>query len=238
MSLLLGIGSIIYANEIIKPNLEALTEQGVEGVGMAERGLEVLTAHSDAIGTLNPPQSSTLATLQQLPSALEQSAYLSENAAEALSRSATTLREIENDLGIILPDDALGRNAEALSTSAQSLRGLAPMLYQLNQEIDSVATDLTRTSQQAEQVQEELQNADVTLERAQRRMERAREVLRSTNLPTEVTRFIGMVGGLFIVMGVVLLGMAGLWRRLALQPPRSSGPTGRANHDVPGADPH
>lgn len=215
VALLLGIGTIIYATAVIQPHLERVNDQVVEAVELAERGLGVLDSHSDAIGTLNTPQSNTLATLQELPNALEQSAYLSQHAAEALSRSAVTLREVEDDLGIILPNDALRRNAEALASSSESLRGLSPMLYRLHEETDTVAADLTRATQQAERVQKELQEAEVTIEKAHTHLTEAHRSLQAANLPVEITRLVGMVGGIFIGLSVILMGIAGIWHRLA-----------------------
>lgn len=222
VAVLLGIGTIIYATQEIKPHLDALADQALESVELAERGLEVLSAYSDAIGPLNPPQSNTLEAIQILPNALEQSANVSVQAAESLVRSAITLRELEDDLGIVLPGHALRENAEALETSARSLRGLSPMLYRLHAQMDTVATDLTRASKRTERLQEALQNEDVTIERAQARLTQTRMALQSSQLPTEITRLIGMVGGLFIGMGLLLLGMAGIWRRLALMSTRDT----------------
>lgn len=219
--LLTGIGTLVYAIAVIQPNLEELHEQGLQGVELAERGLEVLDAHSNAIAPLNPPQSNTLATMQELPAALAQSATLSRHAAEALSSSANTLRQLEEDLGIVLPDNALRQNAEALATSAQTLRGFSPVLYELHEQTDTMAADLTRASQRAERLQDELQNEEVTIEQARMYVQNTREAVRSADLPAEITRLIGMVGGLFIVLGVTLLGLAGLWRRIALLSARS-----------------
>ncbi len=214
LAVLVGIGTIIYATTVIKPHLEELTDRGLEGIELAERGLDVLNTHSEAMAPFNPPQSNTLATMQALPTALEQGANVTEHAAETFDRSATTLREIENDLGIILPGNALQENAEALATSAQSLRGLSPVLYRMHEQTDTVAADLTRASERADRLQKELKNAGVTLEQVRTQVAQTQNALHSTNLPVEITRLIALVGGLFIVLGLLLLGMAGLWRRL------------------------
>lgn len=216
LALLLGLGTIVYAHVVIKPHLEEISDQGLASIELADRGLKILIEHSDVAKPLNPPQSNTLATLQALPTALEQSANASEHAAETLTRSANTLREIEDDLGIILPGNALRQNAEAMSTFAQSLQGLSPVLYQMHEQVDTVAADLTRASEQADQLQKALQSQDVTLEQVHAQVTHAQNVLRSTNLPTEITRLIGMIGGFFIGLGILLLAMAGLWRRVAL----------------------
>lgn len=216
LSILLGLGTILYASFVIRPQLGEVTRQGVESLNLAERGFEVLAEHSDVVGPLNPPQSNALSTLQALPTALEQSANLSHHAGEALSRSATTVRQIEDDLGILLPNNALQRNADALETSAKSLQGLSPVLYRLHEETDTVAADLTRASKQAERLQDDLQQANLSLDTARAHIEQTRNALQSADLEVEITRLIGVVGGFFILIGVLLMAMAGLWRRLAL----------------------
>lgn len=214
LAILIGIGTIIYATTVINPRLEELTDRGLEGLELAERGLDLLNTHSEVMAPLNPPQSNTLATMRDLPTALEQGGNVSEHAAETLARSATTLREIENDLGIILPGNALRENAEAFATSAESLRGLSPVLYRMHEQTDTLVADLTRASKEANRFQKELKKAGVTLEQVRAQVSQTQNTLHSSNLPVEVTRMITLGGGLFIVLGILLLGMAGIWRRL------------------------
>ncbi len=223
VSILLGLGSIVYASTVIYPRIKDLSRQSVQSVKLAEQSLNVLAAHSEVLGQLNPARSSALATLQALPPALERSALLSQHAADALDRSATTLHEVEDDLGILLPNNALQRNAEALTRSAQSLRGLSPVLHQLHEETDTAAADLTRTSKQAARLQDHLQRTGVTLDTMQAQLQQTRTALQTAGFPSEISRLVGLVGGLFLLNGILLLGMAGLWRRMIrMAPDRTS----------------
>lgn len=213
-ALLLGIGTIAYAYAVVHPKLTHVNEQFIATAAWAERGLRVLDRHDDVTEALEAPRKSAVAAARALPDVFEQSAYLSEHAAQTLARSAQTLRAVEEDAGFILPDDALDRNAEALTTTARSLEGFAPLLYTTHEAVDSLAHDLARASAGAAQLQQALRQADVTPAQAATQLRQLRTLLRTTDLPNEATRLTGVLGVLLIVLSVTLLGTAGLWYRL------------------------
>lgn len=215
LSFAIGVGTIVYAYAVMKPNLAEVGNQAVASVELAERGLRVLETHSLATRQLNAPQPSTVATLREVPDVITQSAYLSEHAAQTLRRSATTLRGVEENLGIVLPDEAFIENAEAMATTAESLDGLAPMLHTLRERTDTLATDFAQASNSANELQAALKRAEVTIDEAQAQLRQTREAINAANLRAEIPRMVSMHGGLFIGLAILLLGMGGLWKRVA-----------------------
>jgi hypothetical protein len=210
-----GIGTIVYAYAVIEPHLARVSNQAVANIEWAERGLQVLETHALATQQLNAPQPSTVAILREVPDVIAQSAYLSDHAAQTLRRTATTLRGVEDNLGIVLPDEAFNQNAKAMATTAQSLDGLIPMLLTLREHTDTLATDFARASESANELQEALQREQVTINAAQTRLRQTREAMRGANLRTEIPRMMTLNGGLYIGLAILLLGMGGLWARVA-----------------------
>lgn len=211
----IGIGTIIYAYAVIEPNLARVSNQAVANIELAERGLQVLETHALATRQLNAPQPSTVATLREIPDVIAQSAYLSDHAAQTLRRTATTLRGVEDNLGIVLPDEAFNQNAEAIATTAQSLDGLTPMLLTLRERTDTLARDFAQASESANELQEALRSKQVTIDAAQAQLRQTREAMTGANLRTEIPRMVGLNGGLYVGLAILLLGMGGLWKRVA-----------------------
>lgn len=218
VAFVLGLGAIIYAHSVIEPRMAKLSEQAVTGVELAERGLRVLEAHTNELETLIAPRQSVAATTSELPAVLEQSTNLTWHAAQTLDQSAQTLRSVAEATELVLPDDAIERSAETMSTTAASLEGLAPRLNALREETQLLADDLTRASSSTKQLQDELRQANVTLEQAREQLGQTHETLSEANLPAEISRLASLHGGLYIVLAMLLAGMAGLWKRLSEQP--------------------
>lgn len=217
VAFVLGLGAIIYAHTVIEPRMAQLNEQAVTSMELAERGARVLEAHTGELETLVAPRQSVAATMRELPAALEQSANLSWHAAQTLEQSAHTLRSVADATELVLPDDAIERSAATMSTLAASLEGLAPQFGALREETEVLADDFARASSNTEQLQGELRQAHVTLEQAREQLSQTRQALNQANLPAEISRLASLHGGLYVVLAVLLMGMAGLWKRLSQQ---------------------
>ena len=214
LALALGLGTIIYAYAVVEPKLARVSEQARASLALAERTTRVIDQQAEDFRALVEPYPNITATLRALQGGLEQSVDLSQQTEEALRASANTLREVNENTGLILPDDAFARNARALSALATGFERITPRLVVLRQETDTLTSDLAHATAHSEQLLSAFREANATLEQMHLRLQRARQALSTANLATEITRFAALQGSMFIFLAVVLMGMAGLWMRL------------------------
>ena len=215
LAVIFGVGTIIHAYNTTKPSLDRLNEQIRTTLQFAERGASVLEDHPQEIERLIAPRTSLVDVVRTLPSVAGQAATVAAQTADSLESTAHTLREFPGVASMVVPEDAMTANAASLSSTADSLKHLVANLEATKKQTEHFAADVTEASQAAEQIQKELQKAHVTLARLIEVLEGMQQALDKANLPSEIAKRVSLQGGVYLLLAVVLFGMAGMWKRMS-----------------------
>lgn len=214
-ALAVGAGTLFYAFDTIEPALERVEKNVVEDLAMAEDTVQVVERHRRLIEEADAPAKSAVDAVGAVPDTLADTATSLRSTVALLGATANTMREIGDSTGLVLSSQVFDENAAALDAAADELQSLPGRLDTLAASNRTLAGDLERSVEDMARLQANLVKSDVTLQRVQSRLAKTREAIDRADLPTEIARRTGLTGGLYIVIAVVLFGMAGIWKRLS-----------------------
>jgi chromosome segregation ATPase len=215
LAAIFGVGTVIHAYVDIRPSLSRANEEIVATLDLAERAASVLEGHPEQLDKLGAPLDSAVATSREIPVVIRQGAKISLEAADALDATARSLKGVNGAAGLVLPEDDLAQAAAQLAQTADSLRHLAPSLEALQKNADELSGDITKSASALGELQSELAAANVTLTRLVERLEKTSAAIDEAEFPVEIARLVSLQGGVYILLSVVLLGMAGMWKRMS-----------------------
>lgn len=210
-----GVGTIIHAYTTIKPGLVRIQESASETLHLAEKTVAVLDDHPEKLRRLDAPRDSLVGALSNVHFVVQQTADVSLQAADALEATAGSLKAIPDTSDLFLPEDKLAQTAGSLSKSADSLRHLNPRLEELQGSTRKLTDSTTIALEAASQLNDEWVEARVTLGHLVELLREARNALKRANLANGTAQQVSLQGGIYILLSVVLFGMAGMWRRLS-----------------------
>ncbi len=213
VSIVVGIATIVLGQTMTRNRVEQSSELLRDNLETARRVAESLQDHRGQLQAIARLPTKAARAARQAPAALSESADLMRAGVQTMRRTAGSMRQLEAGVDFLTPGSSLSKNADAVANLADKMAEMRQVVLDARDPVHATVQQLQAALEAQRTLRRALEEAGVGPDLLVRRLERTRQLQRRANLPAAAAWQQTAAGLAFVLVGILLGGVAMIWRR-------------------------
>lgn len=215
IAIVAGLVIVVLAHTLTRSRVETSNTLLKDNLETARRVAGALQEHSDSLETIGRVPQHAAATTRRLPPLLQASTDTLRGTVVSIRQSAAALQSVETGADFLTPGSPVSQQADSLQTLAEQLSELRQVLLETREPVGALSDQIGAAAAAQQTLRDALAEAGVGPEMLVERLERTLELQRGTDLAAATAWQQTSLGGGYLLLGLLLAGLGGFWRRLA-----------------------
>lgn len=217
-ALVLGIWTIYRAQTVAYDRANRFPQVLAANLQSAEDTLRTLQEHRTVADKIGAAAGQARRTVRYGPTLMKNSGELLAATSDTLENTATSMRNLGSTFGIVLPGGQLKKNAEAMEETSQRLQKMHEAMMEMYRWASQTRSEVARARKAIAKLRRDLSDATPGLSTLRGRVHELQVMAEKGYLAQTVANQGTLTGGLYILGGLILAGLCGLWYRLVNVP--------------------
>jgi hypothetical protein len=214
IAVIIGITTIVTAFTTTHVQVDRTTTMLTESIEDMEQVVRVLKSHKSEFLELEGAPAAMEATIRQVPQLAAASSDALSATTDTLDKTADLVQAMDGRGDLFMTGSPLKENANALRKTSETLRVLHQRMTETQRSLDRMVADSTRALQVATSVGSALRTSGPRLGDLEERLGAIRRVSESGVVAAGVAGLQIAFGGIYLLVGLLLAGLATGWFQL------------------------
>ena len=232
-----GLGAVVLAHVVVLPRVEDTMTFARESLDDAQRGLANTSEGYGSTIAVLPDAHALLTharqTSEKMAGLLDKGGTVTRSMSKAITAAALDMSTMGEAFAAVLPQDVLKESSKELSDASKKLLGTVHDIEGISDGVDDLAGDLGKLATFTASLERLLEPAEESFGVATDTIGRLRARIDDAHLPLVVTAAADGVGALFVLLGLLLIGVGATLQRVvrwdevrpSARPPLAATPT-------------